>query len=306
MNELAALRGSSPFVYCTSESNPKPLTGADVAVFSRMLRRHKTAKLDLLLHCEGGQVSAARSLAVECYESSASWNVMVFRRALSAGTLLCLGAHSITVGPFAEFSPIDPFLRVCDNESRDNQARVSSEDLRAFRAMAASWFDLHSEESRIRVLEILSERISPIRLGAFFRAEQYVRRIANELLEHQLPTVSQEIRAGIAEKLISGFANHRHPIGVREFAALGVKMENATEHEIALMRAIFRSCQNLMHNDGQREKKESAIRALFFCPSSALAFYPSADVASDDEGEHGESEEYTRRGEWRNIGAFRE
>jgi hypothetical protein len=293
--ELEALRGSSVVVYCINDRAPKYLNAVDLTAFSCCLQPlPRTERLDFVLHTEGGVISAARGLALQLRESASRLGILVPHKARSAGTLLCLAADELILGPVAEFSPIDPLIRSGEKGSKTLPQKISSEDVRAFRAMAETWFDLRSEESRMQVFNLLAQRFLPTTLGAFFRSDQYVRKVGQELLEYQLPQATASERAGIIDHLITGYANHQDPINRREILKLGLRARAASELEASLLRQILAGCQQYMNPDLPREgDRKGVVRALFFnrqfgirfVTRDALASKPEADTAADEESD---------------------
>jgi ATP-dependent protease ClpP protease subunit len=64
--------------------------------------------LDLLLHTPGGDPTAAERIVMTCRSFAKSFRVIVARTAMSAGTLVAMGADSILMTETSELGPIDP------------------------------------------------------------------------------------------------------------------------------------------------------------------------------------------------------
>ncbi len=64
--------------------------------------------LDLLLHTPGGDPTAAERIVMTCRAYAKSLRVIVARSAMSAGTLIAMGADRILMAETAELGPIDP------------------------------------------------------------------------------------------------------------------------------------------------------------------------------------------------------
>jgi len=299
--QLEALRGASPLVYCVSEQWPKKLTTPDVHAFSRAWQELPRGKsVDLIIHTEGGMVAAARSFALQLRQHASRLEVLVPYKARSAGTLLCLAADAIILGPVAEFSPIDPLIRSGGEASSSLPKWISSQDIRAFRAMADQWFELRSEESRLKVLDILSQRLFPPALGAFFRADQFVRKVARELIAYQLPEATDAVKAGIVDQLVEGYPTHNDPINRHEILHLGLRARAASDPEERLMAAIQGECQSYMASTAESGTK-GRVRALFFGRGFGLRFvdFRRADVASSADDEEAAGGDASRR--WQEI-----
>jgi len=272
--ELEILRGSTATVYCTNDRSPRNLTTGDTNEFARVLSKFsRPAQLDFVLHTEGGLITAARTLALQLRNSAPRMDVLVPGKARSAGTLICLAANELVVGPLAEFSPIDPVIRSESEASAGHPRRISSEDIRCFREMAENWFDLRSEESRLHVFGLLNQRFFPTTLSAFFRADQYVRKVGNELLEFQLPQVSVEQRKSIVNNLVVGYSSHQDPIGSREMLKFGLNARATSDAEAKLLEQIIGETQKYLSAvDRHAGALHSRCRAAFFTRYSGIQF----------------------------------
>lgn len=65
-------------------------------------------KLDLMINSPGGSPYAAAKMVRVCRVFSSEFRTIVIGRAMSAATLLCLGAHELLMGVTASLGPIDP------------------------------------------------------------------------------------------------------------------------------------------------------------------------------------------------------
>src|SRR5262249_19328085 len=155
-------------------------------------------RLSLVLCAEGGLVSGARRIALLLREYCDHLSIVVPYKAGSAATLLCLAANELVLGPLSELGPIDPH---CVDLTKGSAVAV--EDIRAYRTFAERWFNIRMEEGNVDVLSLLSQRIFPASLGAAYRADQYVRRVARELLEFPFPHSDAEVRDKIVDQLIT-------------------------------------------------------------------------------------------------------
>jgi hypothetical protein len=181
-------------------------------------------RLDLVLATTGGPATAARRLALLLHEYTDHLTILVPYRARSSGTLLCLAAHELVLGPLAELGPLDPQIAAAGPPQPGQPAVLSAEDLRAFRPMARDWFGVDRPEDRLQVLALVAQRVFPGTLGAFYRAEHLVRTIAAELLERQLPDAGAEARAAIVEQLVTGLYSHDDVITRGHARAMGLRV----------------------------------------------------------------------------------
>lgn len=191
----------------------------------------RVEQLDLMLTTKGGAVTIARRIAMLLREFTARLTIIVPHEARSAGTLLCLGADDLALGPLAELGPIDASLNASWPPPPDSTDRLSSEDVRAFRAMAEDWFGVTEEKDRLQVLALIAQRVFPGSLAALYRYDRLCRRTADELLRHQLPNASDSDRRQIVEQLVAGFDAHDHVITRADAIALGLAV-SATSPEL--------------------------------------------------------------------------
>lgn len=194
----------------------------------------RVERLDLVLATKGGTVTVARRVAMLLREFTSQLAVVVPHEARSAGTLLCLGADELVLGPLAELSPIDPNLASTWPPPPDGTGSLSAEDIRAFRAMAAEWFGVTSAEDRLQVLALVAQRVFPGSLAALYRYDRLCRRTAYELLSRQLPEAAEDARHRIVDQLVSGYDAHDHVITRADAVALGLNVAIASAARDAL------------------------------------------------------------------------
>lgn len=260
LSKLRQLRGNPAMVCFGLIDHDTP-----PQVYELLRGTSRMPRLDLVLITQGGVAGAARRLALLLHEYTERLTVLVPHRAWSAGTLLCLAAHELVLGPMAELGPLDPRIGAArGSEPRgdliEGPARagegtgpgvVSAEDVRAFRGLAREWFGVDDPASRVQVLGLLSQRVSPVSLGAFFRADRLVRQVADELLAFQLPDAA--VRAELVDRLVSGYHAHDHAITRRQARSLGLRVTDADADEEALLWDIAHSCRSgLERADGVR------------------------------------------------------
>ncbi len=219
--ELGSARGSHALAYYG-------MLDANVsAEFYELLRAvGRVPRLDLVLASNGGAASAARRLGLLLHDYTDRLTILVPHRARSAGTLLCLAAHELVLGPLAELGPLDPRM-----ESQGQPAVMSAEDIRAFRGIAEEWFGVTRPEDRLQVLALLAHKVFPGTLGAFYRADRLVRETAAELLRFQLP----DHDGSVVDRLVGGYYAHDHAITRVQARDLGLRVTYPGAEEEALL-----------------------------------------------------------------------
>lgn len=225
---LAALRGRPLVFYgggISRDSVP--------ALYRWLQRQGKCEQLDLVLSTTGGEVVAARKLALLLREFTEHLTVLVPYRAWSAGTLLCLGADEIIMGPVAELSPVDAQMGA-SGDLPGAPSMIAAADLRLFPAMAEAWFGTGHGDG-LQLLAVVAQHVFPSSLTAFYRFERLVKEVATELLRYQLPAADLAVRETIAERLSQGFHSHDYALLRADAEGLGLRVAAATPEEAALL-----------------------------------------------------------------------
>jgi hypothetical protein len=205
-----------------------------------------------VLSTTGGSVTTARKIALLLREYAQHLTILVPYRARSAGTLLCLSANELVLGPMAELGPIDSHIGSAGSLPPDAPGMISAEDIRAFRQMAEDWFGVRREEDRLQVLALVAQRIFPTSLSSFYRFDKLVRQVANELLEYQLPEADASTRQRIVDKLVGGYLAHDYVLSRREAQELGLRVRQPSPQEEALLWDLCRAYhpQITEHSEG--------------------------------------------------------
>jgi membrane-bound ClpP family serine protease len=227
---LAERRGSHVVVYHGVIDQDAPRI-----CYEHLRRVGRVPRLDLVLATGGGSATAARRLALLLHDYTDRLTVLVPHRARSAGTLLCLGAHELVLGPLAELGPLDPQVSSAGAPRPGEPGVISAEDLRAFRRIAEDWFGADREEDRMQLVSLLAQRVFPGSLGAFYRADQLVRQLAGEMLAYQLPEAAEEDRARIVARLVDDYHAHDYAITRAQARELGLRVTHPDAAEEALL-----------------------------------------------------------------------
>ncbi len=251
LSELEALRGNPVIVYASMISDDS------VRVLYECLRKRGRAEhLDLVLSTMGGTVTTTRQLALLLHEYTQHLTILVPYQARSAGTLLCLSAHELVLGPMAGLGPIDSHVGSAGPTPPDAPGMISAEDIRAFRLMAEDWFGVTREEDRLQVLALVGQRIFPTSLSSFYRFDKLIRKIAHELLGYQLPNTEASTRQRIVNQLVEGYYSHDYIISRTEARELGLQVQFASSQEEKLLWDILQACRaQIAEHPGQAEQE---------------------------------------------------
>jgi hypothetical protein len=192
------------------------------ALYEQLRAIGKVERLDVLLHSRGGIVNGARRIALLLRQFTRHLGLIVPHYCESSATLLAMAADEIVAGDLAIFSPIDPHLH---GDAGDGTSAVSSQDIRLFGKMCASWFGADQDAAREQALALMCQNIFPPALAAFYRSTLEVEQIGEELLRHQLPQLDAAARRTIVRRLMQDYHSHNYAITGSELAELGLRVK---------------------------------------------------------------------------------
>ncbi len=238
---LEKARGTRIFCYLTGDrTNQEIQIGDDVlpCVSAHLAQIGKVAQIDLLLYSRGGNTLTGFAMANALREFADRVEVLVPFRAHSCATLIAVSADSIVAGPFAQLSPIDPSITTPHGPSIDQGSEkkfipVSVEDVANYFELVRSEVGLKSEENLASALSHLCQRVSPLALGAVYRAREQIGMLATKLLG--LHMTDQDSISRIVKQLTRELLSHDYVISRREARALGLPVRDASQDEAALM-----------------------------------------------------------------------
>lgn len=291
--ELEQLRQSRVLLYVGQDRGQfsHQLSEEDMPPLFARLRQHgRVERLDLVLHTAGGSISAAHWLCHLLHTYGDHVSVLVPYKARSAGTLLCLGAHEIVMGPVAQLGPVDPQMARYTSSASGNPPMIAAEDIRAFPHMAQSWFGVAESPQNLHLLQRLCEHIFPTSLSAFFRAAQQVEVLAEQHLRLHLPEASPEQRHTIAEYFLEGCYSHDHIITRDDATEIGLNVTVPSPQEEALLWRIWETCSHeVLSPPGLRRQAEQAHQITAVIASTdflarCLVHVSSSQEESEAEG----------------------
>ena len=201
-----------------------------------------TRKLSLILHTNGGDTGAAWRLINLLHTFCDELEVIIPAKALSAGTLLSLGADRIVMTKQAALGPIDPSVNTPLNPVVPNmphvRAPVSVEAVRGY-LDAAKDFGVSDSAGLAQVLVDLSNKVHPLVLGQIFRSRSQIRFLAKKLLKRQIK--GEEKIKQIIDFLCAESGSHDYTINRREALELGLKVEKPSDELYKLLRRLHQS-----------------------------------------------------------------
>lgn len=276
IQELEKARSSRIICYFTGDrKNQETQIGDDVlpCVSAHLSKIGRVKQLDLMLYSRGGNTLTGFALANALREFADSVEVLVPFRAHSCATLIALSANSIVAGPFAQLSPIDPSITTPHGPMIEQGAEkkfipVSVEDVANYIELARSDLGLKDEQHMASVLAHLCQRVSPLALGAVYRAREQIGMLATKLLGLHL--TDQERISRIVKQLTRELLSHDYVISRREARSIGLPVTDATPNEADLMWEFYESVAQelkmgepwIWEKEAQGQQPRTSVRAI--------------------------------------------
>jgi hypothetical protein len=203
-----------------------------------------TPKISLILDTLGGQTAAAWRLINLVRSFCDELEVIVPTKAMSAGTLMALGAARIVMTKQAALGPIDPSL---DNHPLSPKIPsphggllnmpVSAEAVRGYIEEVKK--DVKDPLALANVWINLAGQIHPIVLGEIFRLGVQIRAMATTLIAGQVRSAQK--RKAIIQLLCSDSGSHDYTINRRKAAEIGLNVEKPSAALYQLLTQITKS-----------------------------------------------------------------
>ncbi len=240
-------RNSKVIVYFTGDRPPFPARIAEDAV--RPLYDHllalessssKIKRIDLFLYSRGGDVSVPWRIVSMIREFCEEFNVLVPYKALSAATLIALGADRIVMGRKAELGPIDPTLvRATLGEGVVPPQEIAVEDVSSFLSFIRERANINDQDALSTIVNSLVKEVGALTLGRVNRAYHHIRLIARKLLTTRKEKIDEERISTIIETLTEKIYSHGHGIARREAKDIGLPVEYPDDELEKLMWELY-------------------------------------------------------------------
>lgn len=223
-------------------------------IFSHLREIGTTNKIDLFLYTPGGITVAGWGLVHLIREFCKVFAVLVPFRALSCGTLICLGADEIVMGRLGQLGPIDPSTQNPFNPpipgmplSPQNTLPMNVEDVVSFIDLAKREIGLKGDAGLSVVLETLGKMTpyAPLALGAAHRVRPQIMMLAKGLLETHMADRPKEIKR-IVDVLAKQLGSHDYLIGRKEAKEIGLKVIDASSEIEKLMWELYSEYEGMM------------------------------------------------------------
>ena len=200
-----------------------------------------TERISLILHTNGGRTLSAWQLVNLIRMFCEDLEVIVPFTALSAGTLIAIGANQIIMTKQATLGPIDPSIvnplnPIARVQGAETLVPVSVESVRSYLDVARKELVLKGEKALSSILRDLTDYIHPLVLGEIFRSQSQIRFLAEKLLTHQI--YDKERVKLIIDFLCGESGSHDYTINRREASELGLEVEKPSDSLYQILREI--------------------------------------------------------------------
>lgn len=185
-------------------------------------------KLSLLLDTNGGHTSAAWRLINLFHSFCEELEVIIPTKAMSAGTLMSLGANKIVMTKQAALGPIDPSLDghplapvTSGPTGLPVRVPISAEAVRGYIDEVKK--DISDPSAMAEIWTHLATQIHPLVLGEVFRAGSQIRTLASDLIGRQVEDPAKQEQ--IIQLLCSDSGSHDYTINRRHASRIGLNVE---------------------------------------------------------------------------------
>jgi len=182
IKEIETSRDSNVILYSTSNKQPGAHFGTLIEndildYFRKILKSFKNKKkITLLLNTMGGNLETPWPLVSLIRAYSDSFEIIVIKEALSAGTLVSLGADKIIMLPYSYLSPIDP-------ARNSTNGKLEIEDIMGFINFVKEKVGISEQNALAEVVKELTKEVTPTVLGSVNRTHSLIRRLARQMLD---------------------------------------------------------------------------------------------------------------------------
>src|SRR3989338_787657 len=221
LQKLEEERKSKVIVYITSDRQPPQLCSASIALdvlplfYSQLKVMGKAKKISLCIKSAGGNLDTPWPLVNLIREYCDELEVIVLDKALSAATLLALGANKIIMGPFSQLSPVDPLGEYVTKDGKKITLEV--EDIIGFISLAKEKIGIKEQSALSEILKSLVGDVPTYILGSVNRTHSLIRRISENLLRLHLKgkNKGKQVRS-IVTHLTERLYFHNHFVNRKE------------------------------------------------------------------------------------------
>ncbi len=263
IQKLEKERKSKVIVYITSDRVPRQFCSADIAsdvlplFYAHLKEIGKVKKISLCIRSLGGKLDAPWPLVNIIREYCQELEVIVLTKAMSAATLIALGANKIVMTPLSQLSPIDPKKDIITKDGKNIPLEV--EDIISFINLAKERISIKEQIPLSEILKSLVADVPTYQLGSVHRTHSLIRRISLSLLNLHLK--EKERIESIVEHLTEKLFSHQHFINRKEAKEL-IGFGNIIEYAEKELEALIDTIDNNYSNELEMTKPLEPLKVL--------------------------------------------
>jgi hypothetical protein len=240
-------RNSKVIAFVTSDRRGMETQVSDdcIGLFVELLDKiGPTEKISLILHTNGGQTLGAWRIVNLIRTFCEDFEVIVPMKALSAGTLICIGSDRVVMTKQAALGPIDPSVNTPLNPQISDggimrHVPVSVEAVRGYLDAARKELKIGGASQLATVLVNLTSHLHPLVIGEIFRSRAQIRFLADKLIQRQISDPKRKKK--LIDFLCADSGSHDYTINRREAADLGLSVEKPSAAFYQVLRDIYQS-----------------------------------------------------------------
>lgn len=222
LEKIEKERNSKVIIYITSDRQPLQFCSGIIAtdilpfLYTHLKKIGKIEKISLCIRSSGGNLDTPWPLVNLIREYCEEFEVIVFSKAMSAATLIALGANKIVMTPNAQLSPIDPKKNIINKNEK--QIGLEVEDIISFIDLAKEKIGIKEQASLSEILKSLVNDVPTFALGSVNRTHSLIRRLSSNLLMLHLndDETGKKQKDIIVEYLTEKLFSHLHLINRKE------------------------------------------------------------------------------------------
>lgn len=191
----------------------------------------KVPRIDLFLYSVGGLTDVPWRIVSMLREFGDRLGVIVPYKAMSAATMIAIGADEIVMGPKGELGPIDPQMSIQRGGDGGTavQEQIAVEDIMSYVQFLKDKVGLSDQAALAGPISAMAAKMDPWMLGQINRAHSHIRSVARKLLasRHVDHTLEEAQIETIIDTLAEKTFQHGHAIGRHEARAMGLNVVDA-------------------------------------------------------------------------------
>lgn len=249
---IEAERGSKVITYFLGDRRGAQAQVAEDAVrpmFDHLRAVGPVKKLDLFLYSVGGLTDVPWRIVSMIREFAEEFSALIPYKALSAASMISLGADEIVMSRKGELGPIDPQLSIQRGGEGGTavQEQIAVEDIMSYVRFLREKAGLSDQAALAGPVTALAGKLDPWILGQINRAHSHIRLVARKLLtaRGKSQTRDEQSIQVIIETLAEKTYQHGHAIGRREARDIGLNISHPSESLERLMWELFEAYEEL-------------------------------------------------------------